>query len=149
MSLRLVRIFFFWNGGWDRLHYTWIDIGTPNVSFMVALDAGSDLLWVPCDCINCAPFSATYYNNTMLVRSFIYFTVFVFVLPFCSTSLTFILLNTRTLLWFLCLSITIDLVLITKIYYVSKTYANNEITFWTMMKFWILLVFWSSHNICC
>ncbi|XP_075639744.1 aspartic proteinase-like protein 1 isoform X1 [Castanea sativa] len=50
------------------LHYTWIDIGTPNVSFMVALDAGSDLLWVPCDCINCAPFSATYYNNTMLDR---------------------------------------------------------------------------------
>ena len=70
------------------------------MSFMVALDAGSDLLWVPCDCINCAPFSATYYNNTMLVRSLIYFTVFVFVfvLPFCSTSLTFILLNTRTLL---------------------------------------------------
>ena len=52
------------------------------MSFMVALDAGSDLLWVPCDCINCAPFSATYYNNTMLVRSFIYFTVFVLVLHF-------------------------------------------------------------------
>lgn len=41
--------------GW--LHYTWIDIGTPNVSFLVALDAGSDLLWVPCDCIKCAPLS--------------------------------------------------------------------------------------------
>ncbi|XP_038973156.1 aspartic proteinase-like protein 1 [Phoenix dactylifera] len=41
--------------GW--LHYTWIDIGTPNVSFLVALDAGSDLLWVPCDCIQCAPLS--------------------------------------------------------------------------------------------
>ena len=26
------------------MHYKWIDIGTPNVSFMVALDAGSDLL---------------------------------------------------------------------------------------------------------
>ncbi|XP_057468886.1 aspartic proteinase-like protein 1 [Actinidia eriantha] len=46
--------------GW--LHYTWIDIGTPNVSFLVALDAGSDLLWVPCDCIQCAPLSSTYYN---------------------------------------------------------------------------------------
>ncbi|KAF3329245.1 aspartic proteinase-like protein 1 [Carex littledalei] len=41
--------------GW--LHYTWIDIGTPNVSFLVALDSGSDLLWVPCDCIQCAPLS--------------------------------------------------------------------------------------------
>ncbi|KAK4274080.1 hypothetical protein QN277_017365 [Acacia crassicarpa] len=44
------------------LHYIWIDIGTPNVSFLVALDAGSDLLWVPCDCIECAPLSANYYN---------------------------------------------------------------------------------------
>ncbi|XP_077212755.1 eukaryotic aspartyl protease family protein [Tasmannia lanceolata] len=41
--------------GW--LHYTWIDIGTPNVSFLVALDTGSDLFWVPCDCIECAPLS--------------------------------------------------------------------------------------------
>lgn len=46
-----------------RLHYTWVDIGTPNVSFLVALDAGSDLLWVPCDCIECAPLSANYYNG--------------------------------------------------------------------------------------
>ncbi|CAK7347091.1 unnamed protein product [Dovyalis caffra] len=46
----------------DWLHYTWIDIGTPNVSFLVALDAGSDLLWVPCDCIQCAPLSASYYS---------------------------------------------------------------------------------------
>ncbi|XP_057490332.1 aspartic proteinase-like protein 1 [Actinidia eriantha] len=44
--------------GW--LHYTWIDIGTPNMSFLVALDAGSDLLWVPCDCIQCAPLSSFY-----------------------------------------------------------------------------------------
>lgn len=41
----------------SRLHYAWLDIGTPNVSFLVALDAGSDLLWVPCDCIQCAPLS--------------------------------------------------------------------------------------------
>ncbi|KAG6485252.1 hypothetical protein ZIOFF_053785 [Zingiber officinale] len=40
-----------------RLYYTWISIGTPNVSFLVALDAGSDLLWVPCDCVQCAPLS--------------------------------------------------------------------------------------------
>ncbi|KAJ4966649.1 hypothetical protein NE237_018498 [Protea cynaroides] len=44
------------------LHYTWVDIGTPNVSFLVALDTGSDLLWVPCDCIQCAPLSASNYN---------------------------------------------------------------------------------------
>ncbi|KAJ4839930.1 hypothetical protein Tsubulata_008567 [Turnera subulata] len=30
------------------LHYTWIDIGTPNASFLVALDAGSDYFWLPC-----------------------------------------------------------------------------------------------------
>lgn len=47
--------------GW--LHYTWIDIGTPSVSFLVALDAGSDLLWVPCDCLQCAPLSASYYHS--------------------------------------------------------------------------------------
>ncbi|GLT68866.1 hypothetical protein SLA2020_410610 [Shorea laevis] len=47
--------------GW--LHYTWIDIGTPNVSFLVALDAGSDLFWVPCDCQQCAPLSASYYSS--------------------------------------------------------------------------------------
>lgn len=46
--------------GW--LHYTWIDIGTPNVSFLVALDTESDLFWVPCDCIQCAPLSANYYS---------------------------------------------------------------------------------------
>lgn len=46
--------------GW--LHYTWIDIGMPSVSFLVALDTGSDLLWVPCDCLQCAPLSASYYS---------------------------------------------------------------------------------------
>lgn len=46
-----------------RLHYAWIDIGTPNVSFLVALDTGSDLLWVPCDCIQCAPLTGAYYSS--------------------------------------------------------------------------------------
>lgn len=49
------------------LHYTWIDIGTPNVSFLVALDDGSDLLWVPCDCVQCAPLSARYYSSLVLL----------------------------------------------------------------------------------
>ncbi|KAH9622047.1 hypothetical protein KSS87_020352 [Heliosperma pusillum] len=47
--------------GW--LHYTWIDIGTPSVSFLVAVDDGSDLLWVPCDCVQCAPLSAINYSD--------------------------------------------------------------------------------------
>uniref|UniRef100_A0A0E0HL55 Peptidase A1 domain-containing protein n=1 Tax=Oryza nivara TaxID=4536 RepID=A0A0E0HL55_ORYNI len=42
--------------GW--LYYTWVDVGTPNTSFLVALDTGSDLFWVPCDCIQCAPLSS-------------------------------------------------------------------------------------------
>ncbi|KDP32707.1 hypothetical protein JCGZ_11999 [Jatropha curcas] len=54
---------FFFGNELDWLHYTWIDIGTPNVSFLVALDAGSDLLWVPCECIQCAPLSASYYSS--------------------------------------------------------------------------------------
>uniref|UniRef100_A0A2P2J7C0 Peptidase A1 domain-containing protein n=1 Tax=Rhizophora mucronata TaxID=61149 RepID=A0A2P2J7C0_RHIMU len=44
------------------LHYTWVDIGTPNVSFLVALDTGSDMFWVPCDCIDCAALSYGYYK---------------------------------------------------------------------------------------
>ncbi|CAN0864522.1 Aspartic proteinase-like protein 1 [Linum grandiflorum] len=46
--------------GW--LHYTMIDVGTPHVSFLVAVDTGSDLLWVPCECLQCAPLSASYYG---------------------------------------------------------------------------------------
>ncbi|XP_057442593.1 aspartic proteinase-like protein 1 isoform X2 [Lotus japonicus] len=53
---------FFFGNEWNWLHYTWIDIGTPNVSFLVALDTGSDLLWLPCDCIECAPLSAGHYD---------------------------------------------------------------------------------------
>ncbi|KAI5418748.1 hypothetical protein KIW84_043101 [Lathyrus oleraceus] len=36
------------------LHYTTVELGTPGVKFMVALDTGSDLFWVPCDCTRCA-----------------------------------------------------------------------------------------------
>ncbi|XP_028776608.1 aspartyl protease family protein 1 [Neltuma alba] len=36
------------------LHYTTVQLGTPGVKFMVALDTGSDLFWVPCDCTRCA-----------------------------------------------------------------------------------------------
>ncbi|KAI3428915.1 Peptidase A1 domain-containing protein [Psidium guajava] len=35
------------------LHYANVSVGTPNLSFLVALDTGSDLFWIPCDCISC------------------------------------------------------------------------------------------------
>ncbi|CAM6073904.1 unnamed protein product [Sphagnum tenellum] len=40
------------------LHYAFIDLGTPKTQFLVALDTGSDLLWIPCECKECAPLSA-------------------------------------------------------------------------------------------
>ncbi|CAM6024898.1 unnamed protein product [Sphagnum balticum] len=40
------------------LHYAFIDLGTPKTQFLVALDTGSDLLWIPCECQQCAPLSA-------------------------------------------------------------------------------------------
>jgi hypothetical protein len=40
------------------LFYAWVQVGTPNVTLLVALDTGSDLFWVPCDCRACAPTSA-------------------------------------------------------------------------------------------
>ncbi|CAL5040521.1 unnamed protein product [Urochloa decumbens] len=39
------------------LHYAEVSLGTPNATFLVALDTGSDLFWVPCDCKQCAPLS--------------------------------------------------------------------------------------------
>jgi hypothetical protein len=39
-----------------------VALGTPNVTFLVALDTGSDLFWVPCDCINCAPLVSPNYR---------------------------------------------------------------------------------------
>lgn len=36
------------------LHYAFVGVGTPKVSFIVALDTGSDLFWLPCECTRCA-----------------------------------------------------------------------------------------------
>ncbi|KAL7083953.1 hypothetical protein ACP275_14G194600 [Erythranthe tilingii] len=36
------------------LHYSLITVGTPALLFLVALDTGGDLFWLPCDCITCA-----------------------------------------------------------------------------------------------
>ncbi|VFQ88181.1 unnamed protein product [Cuscuta campestris] len=48
------------------LHYTTVTLGTPGMKFMVALDTGSDLFWVPCDCSNCtstdSDFALSIYN---------------------------------------------------------------------------------------
>ncbi|XP_010548254.1 PREDICTED: aspartyl protease family protein 1 isoform X2 [Tarenaya hassleriana] len=35
------------------LHYANVTVGTPPEWFLVALDTGSDLFWLPCDCTNC------------------------------------------------------------------------------------------------
>uniref|UniRef100_A0A0D9XG71 Peptidase A1 domain-containing protein n=1 Tax=Leersia perrieri TaxID=77586 RepID=A0A0D9XG71_9ORYZ len=45
------------------LHYAVVALGTPNVTFLVALDTGSDLFWVPCDCLKCAPLQSPSYGN--------------------------------------------------------------------------------------
>lgn len=45
------------------LHYTTVSLGTPGKKFLVALDTGSDLFWVPCDCSRCAPTEGTTYTS--------------------------------------------------------------------------------------
>ncbi|KAB1223808.1 Aspartic proteinase-like protein 1 [Morella rubra] len=46
------------------LYYTALQLGTPGVKFMVALDTRSDLFWVPCDnCSRCAPTEDTVYAS--------------------------------------------------------------------------------------
>ncbi|KAL2333839.1 hypothetical protein Fmac_015052 [Flemingia macrophylla] len=47
------------------LHYTTVQIGTPGVKFMVALDTGSDLFWVPCDCTRCAATDSTAFSSAL------------------------------------------------------------------------------------
>ncbi|KAL6513311.1 hypothetical protein OROGR_020797 [Orobanche gracilis] len=36
-----------------RLHYSVVSVGTPALTYLVALDTGSDLFWLPCDCKSC------------------------------------------------------------------------------------------------
>ncbi|KAH6762562.1 Eukaryotic aspartyl protease family protein [Perilla frutescens var. hirtella] len=35
------------------LHYSVVSVGTPPSTYLVALDTGSDLFWLPCDCTTC------------------------------------------------------------------------------------------------
>ncbi|KAL8028856.1 hypothetical protein ABFX02_14G188600 [Erythranthe guttata] len=43
-----------------NLHFAYVRVGTPYLEFLVALDTGSDLFWLPCDCTTCA----RYYNES-------------------------------------------------------------------------------------
>ncbi|KAG6551747.1 hypothetical protein Mapa_006838 [Marchantia paleacea] len=45
------------------LYYSTIHVGTPAVPFLVALDTGSDLFWLPCECKSCAPATAPIYED--------------------------------------------------------------------------------------
>ncbi|XP_062193676.1 aspartyl protease family protein 1-like [Phragmites australis] len=53
----------YWLNEFGFLHYAEVALGTPNVTFLVALDTGSTLFWVPCDCIKCAPLVSPDYRN--------------------------------------------------------------------------------------
>ncbi|BBN12215.1 hypothetical protein MPTK1_5g18190 [Marchantia polymorpha subsp. ruderalis] len=44
-------------------YYSTISVGTPAVPFLVALDTGSDLFWLPCECQSCAPATAPIYED--------------------------------------------------------------------------------------
>lgn len=35
------------------LHFANVSVGTPPLWFLVALDTGSDLFWLPCNCTSC------------------------------------------------------------------------------------------------
>ncbi|CAL9063381.1 unnamed protein product, partial [Musa banksii] len=52
------------------LPYAFLKLGTPNVTFLVALDTGSDLFWVPCDCHQCAvaKFDCSLYSSLTMTR---------------------------------------------------------------------------------
>ncbi|ESW29866.1 hypothetical protein PHAVU_002G105200 [Phaseolus vulgaris] len=40
-------------GTFGFLHFANVSVGTPPLSFLVALDTGSDLFWLPCNCTKC------------------------------------------------------------------------------------------------
>lgn len=40
-------------GLYFSLHFANVSVGTPASSYLVALDTGSDLFWLPCNCTKC------------------------------------------------------------------------------------------------
>ncbi|XP_042508343.1 aspartyl protease family protein 1-like isoform X2 [Macadamia integrifolia] len=51
---------------WGYLHYASVSLGTPSISFFVALDTGSDVFWVPCDCPTCTSIPLTLDNGAVV-----------------------------------------------------------------------------------
>ncbi|KAJ4964243.1 hypothetical protein NE237_024182 [Protea cynaroides] len=52
------------------LHYTTVSLGTPAKKFLVALDTGSDLFWVPCDCSTCVPPAGSNYGSDFELNTY-------------------------------------------------------------------------------
>ncbi|KAH7692341.1 Aspartic peptidase A1 family protein [Dioscorea alata] len=52
------------------LYYAIVAVGTPNVTFLVALDTGSDLFWLPCECQSCAPTSSLNYGLDLVFDTY-------------------------------------------------------------------------------
>ncbi|KAH9308163.1 hypothetical protein KI387_036074, partial [Taxus chinensis] len=76
-SLASYQSLTFWEGNetvrFSRLgflYYTMLQVGTPNVSLIVALDTGSDLFWVPCDCDQCAPTAGVNYGLDLELQTY-------------------------------------------------------------------------------
>ena len=57
-----------------------MELGDPGVKFMVALDTGSDLFWVPCDCNRCAPTQGTAFASVLCFLTPMFTFLFILVL---------------------------------------------------------------------
>ncbi|XP_068329461.1 aspartyl protease family protein 1-like [Pyrus communis] len=53
-------------GAFGYLHYANVSVGTPSTSYLVALDTGSDLLWLPCDCSSSCVHGIKFSNGHVL-----------------------------------------------------------------------------------
>uniref|UniRef100_A0A9I9CT73 Peptidase A1 domain-containing protein n=1 Tax=Cucumis melo TaxID=3656 RepID=A0A9I9CT73_CUCME len=49
--------------GLGNLYYANVSIGTPGLYFLVALDTGSNLFWLPCECTKCRTYLTTRDNE--------------------------------------------------------------------------------------
>lgn len=51
-------------------------LGTPARKFMVALDTGSDLFWVPCDCEKCASLGDPFRTSVCPTSPYLFYSYF-------------------------------------------------------------------------